>query len=149
MKLAVQKKLASGVLKRSKKKIKIDPMRVEELKEAITKKDIKGLIKDKAIIARKINSKSKARARKIRLQKSKGKRKGAGSKKGKKFSKISKKERWIKKIRAQRRLIVELRQEKKIIPKTYSEIYQKSKGGFFRSRRHILLYLEEHNLLKK
>jgi ribosomal protein L19E len=34
--------------------------------------------------------------------------------------------------------------EKKIIDdKLYRELYLKSKGGFFRSKRHIKIYLEE------
>jgi hypothetical protein len=38
--------------------------------------------------------------------------------------------------------------EKNIITKlAYRELYLKSKGGYFRSRRHIKLYLDEHDEL--
>ena len=33
--------------------------------------------------------------------------------------------------------------------KTYQKLYLKAKGGFFRNKRHIKLYLEEYGLLKK
>ncbi|MCK5282740.1 MAG: 50S ribosomal protein L19e [Nanoarchaeota archaeon] len=149
MKLTLQKRLASRILKCSPKKIKIDTSRMEEIKEAITKKDIKSLIKDKAIEKKKTQESSRARARKIKKQKSKGKRKGKGSKKGKINSKISKKDRWMLKIRTQRKLLRELRSSEKIDKKTFGGLYMKSKGGFFRSRRHIQLYIKEHNLAKK
>ncbi len=148
MKLKVQKKLAANVMKCSPKKVKIDPTRLEDIKESITKKDIRGLIKEKAITEKKTQQHSRSRARKIRKQKTKGKRKGPGSKKGTKNSVLSKKDRWMLRIRAQRKLLRELRESKKITNQTYNEMYLKSKGGFFRSRRHIMLYLDEHNMIQ-
>ena len=53
------------------------------------------------------------------------------------------------KIRAIRDLLKTLREEKVIDAKTYRSLYRKSKGGFFRSRRHVKLYIEEHDLAKK
>jgi len=44
-------------------------------------------------------------------------------------------------------LLGELKDRKIIDDKLYRELYSKSKGGFFRSRRHIKLFLEER--LKK
>ena len=81
-------------------------------------------------------------------QKSKGKRKGPGSRKGGPHSRLTKKERWTIKVRAQRKLLKELRDTGKIETKIYTDLYSKSKGGFFRSRRHINLYIQEHNLVK-
>jgi len=148
MHLKVQKQIAAKLLKCSTKRIRVDASRLEEIKESITKRDIKGLIKDKALQRKPILGTSRGRARKIQKQKSKGKRKGPGSKKGKKNANLSKKDRWIKKIRAQRTLIKDLRDSKKIATQTYSDLYRKSKGGFFRSRRHIMIYVKDHNLIK-
>lgn len=146
MKITVQKRLAARLLKCSVKKIKMDASRVEDIKEAITKKDIRGLIKTKAITSRRTQHQSRGRARVIKRQKSRGNRKGTGSRKGTPTARLSKKSRWISKIRAQRNLLKEMRDEKKISTATYRDLYQKSKGGFFRSRRHITLYMEEHNI---
>lgn len=148
MKLNVQKRLAADMLKCSRKKVKIDFSRAEDIKEAITKKDIRGLIKEKAIQKKKTQEKSRAGARKIKKQKRKGKRKGPGSRKGSPNARLTKKERWTIKVRAQRKLLKELRDDGKITKKIYNELYGKSKGGFFRSRRHINLYIQEHNLIK-
>ncbi len=148
MKLNIQKRLAADVLKCSKKRVILDQDYTDEIKEAITKADIRGLISNKIIKKRPIKGVSKARARKIKLQKSKGRQKGPGSRKGKRTARLPKKDAWISKIRSQRRLIKILREKKVIDTETYQKIYLKAKGGFFRSRRHIKLYLNEQGLMK-
>lgn len=141
-----QKRLASKLLKASPKRIKFDNQRLADIKEAITKTDIRQLIDEKAI--RKINEKgvSRSRANKILVQKGKGKRKGPGSNKGKRTARLPRKEAWMLKIRSQRILIKELKENKNISQETYRDIYKKAKGGYFRSKRHIKIYLEDHNL---
>ena len=69
MKLDVQKKLAAKILKCSSKKIFLDMTRADDLKESITKKDIRALIKEGAIKKTKTQEKSRVRAKKIRKQK--------------------------------------------------------------------------------
>ena len=87
--------------------------------------------------------------RKTRIQKSKGKRKGFGSRKGKKTARgLAPKRVWINKIRLQRDYIKSLRNSKIITSTAYHELYMKSKGGFFRSIRHLKLYTEERGLIK-
>ncbi len=53
------------------------------------------------------------------------------------------------KVRTQRKLIKLLKEKKIITPNLYRNLYSKVTGNFFRSRRHIKLYLEEHKLTKK
>ena len=149
MKLKLQKRLAADILKCSEKRIWFDPTRLEDIKEAITKIDVRSLINDRAIKEKPVKGVSRVRARKIALQKRKGKRKGAGSKKGKKTARLSKKAAWIRKIRIQREFLKELRDKGLVSKSDYHSLYQKSKGGFFRSKRHIKLYLEERGLVKK
>lgn len=129
-------------MKCSKKRIKFDNDRLSDIKEAITKADIKDLINDKAI--KKVHAKgvSRVRARKRLVQRKKGKQKGRGSIKGAKNARLPRKREWINKIRSQRKLLSELKEKKIIDDALYSELYLKSKGNFFRSRRHIKLYLE-------
>ena len=69
MQLKIQKKLAAQVLKASKNDIWLDPDRLDEIKESITKVDIKSLIKDKAIKSKKTRGISRYRARKRKIQK--------------------------------------------------------------------------------
>ena len=95
------------------------------------------------------NYTSKFWARKRKTQKSKGKQKGYGSRKGKATAREPAKRSWMNKIRLQRKFIKSLRDNKKIEIKDYHDLYMKSKGGFFRSIRHLKLYTEEKNLIKK
>lgn len=143
MKLNNQKRLAAGALKCSAKRIRFDPDSLEDIEEAITKADIRGLIKDKAIIKLHAKGVSRGRARKRLEQKRKGRQRGPGSRKGARAARLPRKKEWMGKIRAQRDLLNTLRENGVVDKKIYRELYLRSKGGFFRSRRHIKLYLEE------
>jgi large subunit ribosomal protein L19e len=149
MNLTTQKILACKLLGCSKKRVRFDPERLDEIKESITKADIGSLIKDKAIYKVASFGISKSRARKRMLQKRKGNRKGFGSRKGSDTARLPSKDEWMNKIRAQRDLMHRLRSKKIISDDVYKMLYKKSQSGFFRSKRHIKLYLEEHELANK
>lgn len=144
MKFTTQRRLAARLLKCGQQRIWFDQARLSEIKEAITKKDIRSLIKDLAIQKRPEQGISRGRARNIIAQKRKGRRQGPGSKEGTAYARLPRKRRWIAKIRTQRSLLKALKAKKKITTATFHGLYRKAKGGFFRSRRHIKLYLEEH-----
>ena len=148
MQLKIQKRLAAQILKSSKNDIWLDSDRLEEIKDSITKADIKSLIKDKAIKSKKKRGISRYRIRKIQIQKSKGRRRGPGSIKGGKHARLSKKRSWINHIRIQRVFLRNLRDKGAINKSSYRSLYMKSKGGFFRSKRHIKLYIREHGIEK-
>lgn len=149
MKLTSQKRIAGKLLKCSPKRVKFDTEHLEEIKESITKADLRSLIKDNTI--QKIHKKgvSRVRAKKAANQKKKGRRKGIGSRKGKSTARLPSKEKWINAIRLQRKFIKELRDKGIISKKDYGDLYNKTKGGFFRSKSHIKLFIEEHNLVNK
>jgi large subunit ribosomal protein L19e len=149
MKFTTQKRISAQLLKVGTKKVWFDPEKLTEIKEAITKSDIRSLIAAKSIKIKKAPLQSRSGARKITLQKRKGNQKGPGSRKGKKTARLSKKEAWMSKIRTQRKFIRELKEKKLVESLIYKNILAKAKGGFFRNRRHIKLYLEERNLFKK
>jgi large subunit ribosomal protein L19e len=149
MDLRLQKRLAGQVLKTSKKNVRINPANMADVKEAITKTDIRGLISMGAIVAKPIRSTSRGRIRYGMKQKSKGRRKGHGSRKGKFGARLNKKTSWMNKIRLQRWFLKEIRDKEIISNEAFRDLYLKSKGGFFRSKRHIKLYIEEHNLANK
>jgi large subunit ribosomal protein L19e len=147
MDLKVQKRLAAQILNCGPGRVAFDDDRLEDIKQAITKRDLKLLIGDGAIIKKPGNFTSRFRARKLAAQKTKGRRDGPGTKKGKFAARFKPKQTWMFKIRVQREFI-RLLLEKGIITRlAYRELYLKSKGGYFRSKRHIKLYLEEHDEL--
>jgi len=149
MKLKTQKRLASQILKCSPKRVKFDEDRLEDIKEAITKADIRSLIIDKAISKKNKKGISRVRAKKRATQKRKGKQRGQGSRKGKKTARAPKKNEWMNRIRLQRLFLKELKEKGLINKNTFRLLYNKAKGGFFRSKRHIKIYLEEHDLINE
>jgi large subunit ribosomal protein L19e len=149
MKLNTQKRLAADILDCSPQRVWFDDERLADIKEAITKVDIKSLIKDKAIAKKPIKSISKVRARVRKKQKSAGKRRGHGKRKGKENARSPRKEVWVNHIRAQRNLLKLMKEKGKITTQVYRNLYEKSKGGFFRSRKHLKLYIEERHLAKE
>ncbi len=116
--LKYQKKLAAKVADVGLDRIRFDPERIEEIKEAITRRDISKLIAEGAIrvLQKKGTSRARARARR-------GKRRGPGSYKGSKHARLSKKKRWIRRIRALRRALREMRDGGLISRKEYRHLY--------------------------
>ncbi len=139
MKLTIQKRLSQRLLKSGKKRIKFNPEMLTDIKEAITKADIRNLISGRVIIKEKKKGISRARIRK--------RHPGQGSRKGKKTARLKPKRVWMNKIRLQRKLIRELKEKGLIDKKTFRELYLKSKGGFFRSKAHMKLYIREKGLI--
>lgn len=149
MKLNTQKRIAADIFGISPKRIKLDPERLSEIKEAITKSDIRALFRGGAIT--KINKRgvSRSRARLIIKQRKKGRRYGKGSLKGDRTARLPGKKEWINKVRSQREILKDLKKKGLLSVSNYRLLRQKVKGGFFRSRRHVKLFIEEYNLVKK
>ncbi|MBI4143411.1 50S ribosomal protein L19e [Candidatus Woesearchaeota archaeon] len=146
--LNVQRRLAASILKCGENRVRFDPGRLEDIKESITKSDIRVLINNGTITKRRVLNTSRFWARKTKEQKSLGKKKGPGSRKGKKTARLEPKRRWINNIRLQRDSIKLLRNKNVISTAAYHELYAKSKGGFFRSLKHLKMYTQERGFLK-
>ncbi|RME31740.1 50S ribosomal protein L19e [Candidatus Woesearchaeota archaeon] len=149
MKLKLQKRLAAALLNCSPKRVRFDPAQVNDIKEGITKSDMRLLITDKLVSKRPEKGVSRVRARKTRAQKRKGLRRGHGSKKGTPNANHPQKERWMSKVRVQRAFLKELKEKGRIALTTYRLLYRKAKGGYFRSKRHIKLYIDDQRLWKE
>ncbi|MDO8555767.1 MAG: 50S ribosomal protein L19e [Nanoarchaeota archaeon] len=149
MKLSTQKRLAAAVLGCSHQNVRFDVTRLAEIKEALTKNDIRGLIVKGAISKVPTGSYSHGRSRLILKQKRKGRRSGPGSIKGKKYARLPRKQSWMDRVRAQRLLLKALKEGGIVTIPVYHQLYKMSKGGFFRSRNHMKLYMEEHGLVQK
>lgn len=149
MKLKTQKRIAKSLFSVGQKRVKFDPEKLSEIKEAITKKDIKGLVNKKIVKIIHKKGSSRVRARKNLVQKRKGRRKGIGSRKGRFTARSNPKDSWRNKIRILRRFLRSLKEKSLIDNKNYRELYLKAKGGFFRSQRHLKTYINERGLFIK
>ena len=147
MRLTVQRRLAADVLGCSPKDVKFVESKLKEIKEAITRTDIRVLIAQGVINKSKKSESSRGRARVNHIQKVKGSRKGQGSRKGTANAREPGKQVWMNKVRSQRELIRDLKDRKKITNETFRDLYLKVKGGFFRNKRHIKLFIGEKELI--
>ncbi len=149
MNLSVQKRLAADILKCSPKRVHFVPDRVADIKEAITKADIRSLVAEGLIIRAQEKGISRVRAKERANQRRKGLQRGPGKRKGKKTALVPRKTAWMAKVRVQRSFLQELRAKGIVNQESFKNLYRKSKGGFFRNKRHIKIYIEENNMVQK
>lgn len=149
MNLKTQKNTVANLLHVGKKRIWFDPLRLKDIKEAITKTDLRKLIEEKAIRIKPKRGISRFRIRKKIMRMRKGRGKKTGSRKGKASARLPKKIAWIIRVRVQRQFVKLLKDKKLINSKIHTLLRRKIKGGFFRSVRHIKLFIKEHDLIKK
>jgi len=142
MDLKTQKRMAAEVMDIGKDRVWINPDEQEKVDEAITRKDIRNLVEGGTIQKKDKKGTSKGRAKHIKKQKKKGRRKGQGSRKGKKGARKSDKTKWMEKIRSIRKRLKEMKENEEITPDQYRELYDMSKGGFFRDTNHLENHVE-------
>jgi len=147
--LSHQRRLAAEILKCGINRVWIDEDRCEEVAKAVTRNDIRILIKGGAIKKRPIGGISSGRKKQMRKQKAKGRRRGQGSRKGAKYARLPRKRRWIMTIRAIRSYLRELRDSGLIDKHTYRTYYRKAKGGEFKSKSHLRSHLISDGVLKE
>ena len=142
-----QRRLAAQVLECGENRVWIDPLHLDSVAEAVTRQDIRALVKKGYIRADQKAGTSRGRARYLALQKESGRRKGAGSRKGASGARNPRKARWIRTIRPIRAVLKELRDNEKITPSVYRQYYRKAKGGAFRSRAHLVSHMRTDGTL--
>jgi len=136
--LTLQKRLAAVILKVGRTRVWLDPEKMDDIKNAITRADVRKLINRGYI---------KATREKIKKSKPKKKRRGVGSRKGAAGTRLSSKRKWINTVRPLRKMIKELRDTNKINKATYRKLYLSIKAGTFRSRTHLRLYLQQRGII--
>ncbi len=140
--LLLQKRLAADILKVGQSRIVMDPEHLEDIKNAITRRDIKRVIAKGYIKAK------RSKVKKPKLYQKKKKR-GPGRKKGSSGARLTKKERWMQTIRPLRKMLKEMRDKGTLDTRTYRKTYLLVKSGMFRSRSHLRLYLKQKGVLSE
>jgi large subunit ribosomal protein L19e len=138
--LTLQRRLAADILKVGETRIAMDEEHLEDIKNAITRADIKKMISHGYITVK------RTKIKRPELYKKKRK-KGYGSRKGRLGAKVTKKERWMNTIRPLRRMLKELRDKGTIDTRTYRKTYYLIKSGAFRNRSHLKVYLKQKGIL--
>ncbi len=137
MRLESVKRNAARILKVGVSRVKIDPQRVDKAVEAITKEDIRGLIGEGVIRKAPKIGVSAGRARKLKGQKRKGRKKGFGSRKGSWKARAETRKRWIQNVRALRRTLKRLQKEGKVKVDQYPRFYKLIKGNYFKGKKQL------------
>ena len=140
--LSAQRRLAADVLDVGENRVWFDPDAQSDIAEAITREEVRQLVAEGVIDAKEARGNSRGRARERNAKRAYGHRKGPGTRKGKAGARENRKDRWRKNIRAQRRKLRELREEGKLSPSEYRDLYNKARGGEFRSVEYMMNYIE-------
>jgi len=146
-----QRRLAASVLGCGLNRIRIttDPAEQENILDAITREQIRGLVARNVITLRPVRGVSRGRARARAAQRRKGRRRGQGTRKGGTNARTPRKERWIRSIRSLRAHLRELKAQGRIDVPTYRRYYLQAKGGMFKSRAHLDQQLKAAGLLQE
>ena len=141
MSLKSQKRLAAALLGGGLNRVWIDPEENDRVQSAITRDEIKTLIREGRIqlLPKTGVSRGRVRARA-------GRRKKAGSRKG---GQKQGKDAWVPRIRAIRRHLRWLRDKRQLTGNSYTKLVGMAKGGAFRSGSHVDEYVKAHQLVKK
>jgi len=131
MNLSKKKELAGRTLKVGKERIVFVKSRLEEIKEAITKQDIRDLNKEGAIIIKEKKGRKKVKKRKTRRSR------GNIRKKVKK-----RKKNYVILTRKLRAYVSELKKRGELAKEEIKEIRKKIRNKDFRSKNNLKEYLE-------
>jgi len=142
MNLRGQRRLAAEVMKIGANKVRFNEERLEDVSEALTREDIRALVKSGAITKKPERGVSRGRARERDKQKKKGRQRGKGKRGGTSKARTPKKRSWINKIRAVRDELKNMREKGEITVSEYRKLYRQAKGNLFQSRRHLREHVE-------
>jgi large subunit ribosomal protein L19e len=132
MKLEKKKELASRALGIGKNRIAFNVHRLGEIKEAITKQDIKDLVVDGAIIIKEI------KGRKVVVKSNSRRRAGSVKKKVKSGKRI-----YINRTRKMRSFIAQLRKKERLSEEAYLTLRKEIRASIFKDLSHIKERIKE------
>ena len=131
MNLSKKKELAKRTLGVGKERIVFIESRLDDIKEAITKQDIRDLKRDGAIIIKEVGGRKRAKNKK---------RRGTGN-----IRKVTKtrKKNYITLTRKLRKYVAEIKKSGKLPKDNLDDIRKKIRNKVFRSKVHLREYLGE------
>ncbi len=134
--LRKKRELIARVLGVGLNRVRFEPDKLDDIADAITRDDMRSLIRNGTIWTVKVRGISRSRAeKKLKTRRKRGT--SAGSKKGKKTARVGKKEVYVKRTKAMRRHLKILKARNEIDGETFWALYKKIKGGNVRSLSHL------------
>ncbi len=140
MSIRLTKRIASDLLDRGESAIRIKGTAIAEAEKAITREDVRQLIKKGNIYAiaekRNISTYSKV----LKIKRAQGRRRGPGAKKGTRNARSS--IEYKRKVRGQRRVLLALKADKTIDNIMFKQFYKLVRGGTFESKAQLLSHIK-------
>jgi len=138
MSIVTVRRLAADLLGVGENKIRMKSTDIKRVEEALTRSDVLNLVKDGVVY----KLQKRGRRKKVkRSRKTTGKRRGRAT--------INQKKEWMSRIRAQRKYLKELIASKTLDKQYKRQIYKKIKSGIFKSKKVMLTFLKENNMIKE
>ncbi len=130
------KRMAAQIMNVGETKVWIDEAQLIKATEAMTRDDVRGLIRQRIVRKRHGNQHSRGAARILRAKKRVGRKSGKGKRSGTKKARMQPKVQWQNRVRALRKTLRKLKAEGKI-KENYSTLYKQIKGNHFRGKKHL------------
>ena len=140
MSIKLTKRVAANILKRGVSSIRIKSDAIEDAGKAITREDVRALIKNGRVYALKEKENISMYSKVLKEKRAKGRRRGKGRKKG--TRKARGMMTYQKKVRAQRRILSELKKEKAINNEMFKKFYALVKGGSFQTKMTLINHIK-------
>jgi large subunit ribosomal protein L19e len=140
--LKAKKRLVSRVVGVGLARIKFDPESSDDIADAITRDNIRGLVSSGAITIKSAGGTSRGRSKFKKIQK---KKRGTttGSKKGRRGARVGKKQVYVKKVRALRYRLKVAKDRKEITNPEFWTLYRKVGGNTVRNIAHLRTLIDE------
>jgi len=139
MTIGTVKRLAADMMGIGVSRVRIQPDRFKEADKAVTRADVRNLIKAGIVKKAPVHG---------RRKKERSSERGHGSRKGTAKTRRGSKDVWMAKVRSQRSLLRQVLAEGALDPTNKRKIYNRVKSGLFRSKRAFITYLKEGGMLK-
>jgi len=142
MSLANKKEIAAKLLKVGVGRVRFNQDSLDRIQDAVTREDMKRLIRAGDIWAAQVKGISSARKKLKKIKKSKRGR-GVGSKKGKSTTRQPRKESWVRQVRALRTYLKLQKAKHELNSEQFRMFYRKVKGGEVRTLRRLKELIDE------
>jgi large subunit ribosomal protein L19e len=144
MSVKLTKRVAADIMKRGETSIRIKPSAIDDAKKAITRDDVKELIKSGSIYAMAEKHNVSRYGKSLKKKRAEGRKRGPGKKKGTRKTRST--ANHMKRMRSQRRILAALKSDKTINNEQYKEFYALVKGGTFQTKLTLLNHIRSRGV---
>ncbi len=144
MSIKLTKRTAAKILERGVNSIRIKEGAIEEAEKAITREDVRNLIKNGSVYAMQEKHNISMHGKLLGEKRAGGRKRGPGRKRGTRGARTG--ILYKKKIRAQRRVLEALKSEKAIDNVKFKKFYALVKGGTFQTKISLLHHVRSQGV---